>query len=117
MPGVVELRLGALYTTGSGRAPKPGSTAHFRPFEVREAESCVRAAMRNGRISMAVGQAELRLLSLCHEALGETDGGAIPVRISDEQDPIRSRGPRTKEKKRQKDARKKNRRQKKKGRG
>jgi hypothetical protein len=113
MPGIAELRLPELYRDGDQPAPTPGSTANLEPYQVREMESAVRAAMRQGRVSMDHGKEELRLLGLCREALGESSGGSVPVAIHAEPWPVRSTRREKGEKARQKKARRKNRKPKK----
>ena len=114
MSGLAELRLPDLYREGDQSAPEPGMTASLEPYQVREMEAAVRAAMRAGRVSMEHGREELRLLSLCAKALRSTKGIAtVPVVIHDEPFPVRKgRAPKG-EKSRQKKARRANRRQKK----
>lgn len=115
MAGVVELRLADLYREGNEPAPLPGSSTSVQPYQVREMEIAVRAAMRSGRVTMEVGREELRLLALCFEALGD-GGGVRSVPVSIHPEPLRvrpKRGPKGEsEKARQKKARRKNRRKK-----
>lgn len=109
MAGIAQLRMAELYRPEGGSPPPPiGSTASLQPYQCREMEAAVRAAMRRGRVSMADGREELRLLGLCREALG-ADGGvrSVPVEISKDQFPVRPVGSGERKKKsREKAARK-----------